>query len=270
MNPFSDPQIDMLEDQLDPGLIHQRKAGRDGSVPYLEGFEILFQANRIFGFGNWGYEAAPPYVIGNGNRVEFSTGKITGGWELWACQVRVTVRGENGECITVTDVGTCTRDGLESDASLDMAVKGAVTDGIKRALRAYGNQFGLSLYDKPDRGVTGTARPPEGTPRPQSKWVDPQEVSKIAQDARRSAQPSLVEELPPQTHPMRQLVVEALNSALSTGKFQRRDIVSAIGSSEVNTCLAWVNDHQGSIDSLLYICEEAAKKRLTPKEEKYE
>lgn len=267
MNPFSDPQIDMLEDQLDPGLIHQRKAGRDGSVPYLEGFEVLFQANRIFGFGNWGYEAAPPYVIGDGSRVDFQTGAIKGSWELWACQVRVTVRGENGECITVTDVGTCTRDGLESDASLDMAVKGAVTDGIKRALRAYGNQFGLALYDKPDRGAAGPARAQEGTPRPAPQG---QQRPQQASQSRMETGQEKPEELPPQTHPMRQLVVEALNSALSTGKFQRRDIVSAIGSSEVNTCLAWVNDHQGSIDSLLYICEEAAKKRLTPKEEKYE
>ena len=33
---------------------------------------------------------------------------------------------------------------------IDMAVKTSVTDGVKRALRSYGKQFGLGLYDNAD------------------------------------------------------------------------------------------------------------------------
>ena len=43
-----------------------------------------------------------------------------------------------------------TREGWGGDNGNDHenAVKGAETDAIKRALRTFGNQFGLPLYDK--------------------------------------------------------------------------------------------------------------------------
>jgi recombination DNA repair RAD52 pathway protein len=48
-----------------------------------------------------------------------------------------------------TEVAAYTRDGhAPSPQSHETAIKGAVTDGIKRALRSFGDQFGASLYDK--------------------------------------------------------------------------------------------------------------------------
>ena len=41
---------------IDPALVSQRK-GRGGRVfDYLEGHAVIDQANRIFGYGGWGYE----------------------------------------------------------------------------------------------------------------------------------------------------------------------------------------------------------------------
>ncbi len=45
-----------LGQPIDPALVSQRK-GRGGRVfDYLEGHAVIDQANRIFGYGGWGYE----------------------------------------------------------------------------------------------------------------------------------------------------------------------------------------------------------------------
>ena len=47
------------------------------------------------------------------------------------------------------DVGYGTSEGMTSKAqSIEKARKGAVTDGVKRALRSFGNLLGNCLYDK--------------------------------------------------------------------------------------------------------------------------
>ena len=47
-----------LGQPLDPHLVSRRK-GRAGRIyDYLEGHTVIDQANRIFGYGGWGYELA--------------------------------------------------------------------------------------------------------------------------------------------------------------------------------------------------------------------
>ena len=133
--------IDQLNAPLDRSLVHERKAG-NGSVSYLEGHEAINQANRIFGYGKWGMKAEPPTPI-----------SIGGKW-LYQALVTVTV---DGALFPYTDIGTCPVSSDTQDGH-DMAIKGAVTDGLKRALRYFGNQFGNSLYDK-DAPRTTAARP---------------------------------------------------------------------------------------------------------------
>ena len=45
-----------LGQSLDPALVSQRKGRAGRSFDYLEGHVVIDQANRIFGFGGWGYE----------------------------------------------------------------------------------------------------------------------------------------------------------------------------------------------------------------------
>ena len=44
-----------LGQPLDPALASQRKGRAGRSYDYLEGHAVIDQANRIFGFGGWGY-----------------------------------------------------------------------------------------------------------------------------------------------------------------------------------------------------------------------
>ena len=47
-----------LGQPLDPALASQRKGRAGRSYDYLEGHAVIDQANRIFGYGGWGYELA--------------------------------------------------------------------------------------------------------------------------------------------------------------------------------------------------------------------
>jgi len=71
--------------------------------------------------------------------------------------------------------GGVTREGWGGDSSHDheMAVKGAETDAIKRALRTFGNQFGLPLYDKEENAenlTRGSEPAPKPRPTPSAEY----------------------------------------------------------------------------------------------------
>ena len=136
-----------LGQPIDPGLVSQRK-GRGGRVfDYLEGHAVIDQANRIFGYGGWGYELVGDVTLRRIETVDTSTGevKVVQGY---SAAVRVTVAGALPR--TDTGVHPVTEDTLDGH---DTAIKGAVTDGMKRAFRSFGVQFGNGFYgDQPQAG----------------------------------------------------------------------------------------------------------------------
>ena len=143
-----------LVQPLDPMLVSQRK-GRGGRVfDYLEGHMVIDQANRVFGFGGWGVELVGDVTLRRIETVDAQTGEVTVS-HAYSAPVRVTVAG----ALPRTDIGVhpVTEDSVDGH---DTALKGAVTDGMKRAFRSFGPQFGNSLY-----GDQSTANVP---PRPRS------------------------------------------------------------------------------------------------------
>jgi len=131
----------LLAQPLDPSLVSLR-AGHDGRMmAYVEGYQAINQANRIFGYGRWGSEIVGP--IGY-RQIKVATGEVPAISMYWA-RVRVRVHG----CESRNDVGCGLVAENTSDAH-ETAIKAAVTDGMKRALRAFGPAFGNSLYDRAD------------------------------------------------------------------------------------------------------------------------
>jgi hypothetical protein len=61
--------------------------------------------------------------------------------------------------------GTGAGHGIDTDLGLahESAIKEAETDAMKRALVTFGNPFGLALYDKSQRQVTGATAAGQGT-----------------------------------------------------------------------------------------------------------
>lgn len=136
---LSEQQIASLEQPLDQERVkYRRQAGRH--ISYLEGYDVIDRANAIFGFEGWSYAVLDTAFVRMGE-VGF-----------YQATVRVWVGGAERTDVGVGDVAFPRDRGLDG-ATADAygtALKGAVTDGLKRALRTFGNQFGNSLYDKDD------------------------------------------------------------------------------------------------------------------------
>ena len=139
-----------LGEPLDPQLVSQRKGRGGKSFDYLEGHLVIDQANSIFGFGGWGYELVGDVTLRRIETVDTSTGevKVSLGY---SAPVRVTVAG----ALPRTDIGFNAVAEDNADGH-ETAIKGAVTDGMKRALRSFGVQFGNGFYgDQPAEEANG-------------------------------------------------------------------------------------------------------------------
>ena len=151
--------VHALEQPLDPALVSQRQGRGNRSFDYIEGHTVIDQANRIFGFGGWGYDLAGEVSLRRIEAVDTRTGEIKVSY-AYSAPVRVSVNGAPSR----TDLGfhVVTDDNPEGH---ETAAKGAVTDGLKRALRSFGNQFGNGLYgDQPPANVRSRAQKQEQRP----------------------------------------------------------------------------------------------------------
>lgn len=144
-----------LSQPLDPGLVSERKGRAGRSYSYIEGHSAIDQANRIFGYGGWGYELVGEVTLREMENVDKRTGEVQS-IRAYCATVRVTVPG----AMPRTDVGfhAVVEETAEGH---DTACKGAVTDGLKRALRSFGDQFGNSLYGdgSADSPAAGAGQP---------------------------------------------------------------------------------------------------------------
>lgn len=145
---------DALAAKLHPDAVKTRKqAGRD--VAYVEGWHVIAEANRIFGFGEWMRETLDMRCVGEHER---TVGAGSGWGVTYTARVRVTVAG-------VIRDGCGAGHGIDRDIGQahESALKEAETDAMKRAFMTFGNPFGLALYDKYRENV-GVDRPKFNAP----------------------------------------------------------------------------------------------------------
>lgn len=130
---------------LDAARVKSRPNGRGGQLSYLETHDVIRAANDIFGFGKWGHEVIELRQL-ESTTVHNSDQKA--GWCVgYVCIVRLTVAGS----IPVCGVGYGDATEYRESASVtahELAAKEAESDALKRALKNFGDQFGLALYDK--------------------------------------------------------------------------------------------------------------------------
>jgi len=166
---FNDEQIKVLNAPLDPKNVKQRKQGY-GNVSYVEGWHVINEANRIFGFGAWDRETSVSLVSEKPRKVG-KQGKD--GWSVtYTATVTITVEG-------VTRQGVGAGHGIDVDLGQahESAIKEAETDAMKRAFMTFGNPFGLALYDKQQKnvGVPQDDTPQQEQPKQETPF-DSQEV----------------------------------------------------------------------------------------------
>jgi len=151
-----------LSQPLDPSLVSQRRGRAGRTYSYIEGHTVIDQANRVFGYGGWGYELVGDVTLRQIERVDPRTGEVESA-RVYSAPVRVTVLGAPPRAdIGFHAVADESADGHET------ACKGAVTDGLKRALRSFGDRFGNGLYGDGAASRTASEEPSGGAARVES------------------------------------------------------------------------------------------------------
>ena len=137
---------------IDPALVSQRRGRGGKTFNYIEGHVAIAIANQVFGFGGWGYELAGEVTLREIETVDPQTGEVKC-TRAYSAPVRVTVPGAPPR----TDVGFHAVTDESADGH-ETALKGAVTDGMKRALRSFGDALGNGLYGEHPAAIrTGSA-----------------------------------------------------------------------------------------------------------------
>ncbi len=139
---FTEKQNTLLNQELANNRIKSRQKGNI-NLSYLEGFDILETANRVFGFGNWDYSIS---------KLELVSQELNQNQNHVICYkavVQILVHNEeHTKNISRTDVGFGNGIAKDLASAHEGGAKESVTDAIKRAMRSFGNQFGNSLYSK--------------------------------------------------------------------------------------------------------------------------
>jgi DNA recombination protein Rad52 len=136
-----DEAIEILGEKLKKGCISQRKKGST-NLSYIESHHAIREANRAFGADGWSYgiitlDKVSEEKNANGNHVIGYTARVM-----------VEVGGISRE-----DVGFGSGIAKMLADAHEGATKEAVSDAMKRALRTFGDIFGLALYDKKQEHV---------------------------------------------------------------------------------------------------------------------
>lgn len=138
--------ITKLAAPLDPTRVKKREGGGGRSLSYLEGHDVIRTANVVFGPGEWSYLVETLDCLGEEPVIKTYNGQTREGFRV---AYRAIVEVRVGD-VAFSDVGF--GDAMEYTGSKltphELASKEAVTDGLKRALKNFGDQFGLVLYDK--------------------------------------------------------------------------------------------------------------------------
>ena len=166
---FSPEQLAALSAPLDRANVRQREQGRS-RVSYLEGWQVIAEANRIFGFDGWQRQTVAVRCVAQAERLIGARGTSRDqkpGWGVtYTARVRVTVTA--GGLAPLVREGSGAGHGIDMDLGQahESALKEAETDAMKRALMTFGNPFGLALYDKAQRQVSSAGSQGDGAQRP--------------------------------------------------------------------------------------------------------
>lgn len=126
----------ILKERIPTEMIDKRPGPGNVAVYYLTGHNAISLANRVFGAHGWSSEI---------RKIDSTIRKEEIKWHV--CQasaiIRVSALGTFHE-----DVGHGSARYQDEKLVQEHAEKEAVTDGIKRALRQFGEFTGNCLYDK--------------------------------------------------------------------------------------------------------------------------
>ena len=185
---FDKNQLTILTQELDSNRIKTREKGNI-SLSYIEGFDVIDTANKVFGFGNWSYS------ISKLDQVSQELNQNQNNVVCYKAVVQIQIHNTNHTLdVNRQDVGFGTGVAKSLADSHENAAKEAVTDAIKRCFRSFGNQFGNSLYDKTknhqnqdssyqqNQNQNYNQRPPQNNQQQQQPYQNPNQTRNIQQN----------------------------------------------------------------------------------------
>ena len=129
---FNEEQKKLLNQKINPSNVTFRPGGGGQKLAYVESWHVIQEANRIFGYDGWSSETIETFLVSEDPKCI-----------SYIARVRITV----GDIVREGTGAGHGRMGSIGD-KYESAVKEAESDARKRALMSFGDQFGLSLYDK--------------------------------------------------------------------------------------------------------------------------
>ncbi len=133
---LTNTQVRQLRAKLEPKHVKTRQAN-GANLHYVEGWHVIAEANRIFGYDAWDRRTLASRCVWSGPSGSYHAAAYT-------AKVRVSVRAGD---ITIVREGSGTGEGTAPTPGQahELALKGAETDATKRALATFGNPFGRTL-----------------------------------------------------------------------------------------------------------------------------
>jgi Rad52/22 family double-strand break repair protein len=150
---FTGEQVKELKAKLQGKHVKSRNANGT-SLHYVEGWHVIAEANRIFGYDAWDRRTLASTCVWSGG---------AGAQHEAAYIAKVRIRVRAGDTVIVREgSGTGEARAHTPGQAHELALKGAETDATKRALATFGNRFGLALYDREQAGVRRQRSVPAG------------------------------------------------------------------------------------------------------------
>lgn len=132
---------DALSLPLDMSLVKTRTQGGK-KFSYLPQHSAKRIANEVFGYAGWSYETLACECLG---QQEVTKDGKTGWHTAYRAHVRVSAAGASYDD---WGYGNATAYGQTAQYEThELAMKESVSDALKRALAAFGDRFGLALWD---------------------------------------------------------------------------------------------------------------------------
>lgn len=143
-----------LDAKIPRSVVSERDGGGGRKLSYLEGHYVIDRLNQVFGALNWSNEILDVINLG--------TPKPS-----YLVKVRLTVHGLQAP---IVKEGYGYGSDKSANSPHELAIKEAVTDGLKVAAKNLGMSMGLALYDKTqenvDDGEPEAPAPSQSAPAP--------------------------------------------------------------------------------------------------------
>lgn len=146
-----------LDENIPKEVIKTRVGGGNRELSYLETWYVIDRLNQVLGQGNWAYSSEVNCVHNGTVKTQYGEAYSV----HYIARVRLVVNVDERDT-EFTDYGY--GDGTDKSnpgKAHELAVKEAVSDGLKRCAKNLGRSMGLALYDKSQEFV-GTRKENSG------------------------------------------------------------------------------------------------------------